>query len=93
MFGTTANGGTGCLGGCGAVYSVRAPQTFCHTGVCPWVEGVAWGFHGYPSDGIQPWYENLVFDSLREYLRNHVRWQARQLRNRFRTNTQRQWLG
>jgi uncharacterized repeat protein (TIGR03803 family) len=64
MFGTTANGGTGCLGGCGAVYSVRAPQTFCHTGVCPWVEGVAWGFHGYPSDGIQPWYENLVFDSL-----------------------------
>jgi uncharacterized repeat protein (TIGR03803 family) len=63
LFGTTAAGGTGCDGGCGMVYNLKPPGSFCHTGVCPWTETILHNFGGYPNDGGQPRYMSLIFDA------------------------------
>jgi len=62
LYGTTSAGGTGCYGGCGTVYNLRPPQTFCHTGVCLWTETIIHNFAGYPHDGLQPEYATPIFD-------------------------------
>lgn len=62
LFGTTFGGGTGCLGGCGTVYNLRPPRSFCRTVNCEWTATILHSFRGYPSDGGQPEYVDLIFD-------------------------------
>lgn len=64
-YGTTENGGNqggDCnigLAGCGTVFSLAPPVTFCRSILCPWTETVLYRF-GY-ADGSNPFGE-LVFD-------------------------------
>jgi uncharacterized repeat protein (TIGR03803 family) len=53
LYGTTMNGGTGCgRNGCGTVYKLTPPASFCHSVSCPWTETVLYRFSG--ADGLQP---------------------------------------
>ncbi len=63
LYGTTYYGGNGfCTElGCGTVYSLRPPQTFCRGVSCPWTETVDYSFNG--TDGDQPGGVEPVFDS------------------------------
>ncbi len=64
LYGTTYGGGLrGCNtgGGCGIVFSLRPPTTFCRTVLCPWSETVLYRFTG-GVDGGNPGYGDLVFD-------------------------------
>jgi len=63
LFGTTYAGGTGCYGGCGTVYNLRPPGSFCHTTSCPWTETILHNFGGYPDDGGEPFYVDPIFDA------------------------------
>ncbi|MFZ0914619.1 MAG: choice-of-anchor tandem repeat GloVer-containing protein, partial [Candidatus Korobacteraceae bacterium] len=67
LYGTTGFGGIGpCLSyghsGCGTVFSLRTPGTFCHTSYCPWIETPLYKFSG-GSDGSNPYGAAVVFDA------------------------------
>lgn len=64
LYGSTYWGpGTGCKGnGCGTVFRLRPPATFCRTVSCPWTETVLHQFQGAPNDGSQPAFGHIVFD-------------------------------
>ncbi|HKD83665.1 MAG TPA: choice-of-anchor tandem repeat GloVer-containing protein [Terriglobales bacterium] len=64
LYGTTYEGGTANCGGigCGTVYKVQPPATFCRTTLCPWLETVLYSFTGN-ADGYWPWSGgDLFFD-------------------------------
>ncbi len=60
LYGTTIAGGLldGCLGnGCGTVYHLQPPASFCHSVSCPWNETVVYRFQNCanlfePQDGV-----------------------------------------
>jgi uncharacterized repeat protein (TIGR03803 family) len=66
LYGTTANGGLSgspCPAqGCGTVFRLTPPATFCKAVFCPWTETVLYRFAGSP-DGSEPGIQLLVFDS------------------------------
>ena len=68
LYGTTGFGGINgpCVAyghtGCGTVYTLQIPITFCHTTYCPWTETPLYKFSGY-SDGSNPYGATLVFDA------------------------------
>jgi uncharacterized repeat protein (TIGR03803 family) len=63
LYGTTAGGtGNSCSNnGCGTVFRLRPPATFCGSVSCPWTETVLYRFAGQP-DGAIPGGGDLVFD-------------------------------
>lgn len=66
LYGTTSTGGlTDCAGyfplGCGTVFNLQAPPTFCRSVLCSWNETVL--HHFDQSDGAVPGYGNLTFDA------------------------------
>jgi uncharacterized repeat protein (TIGR03803 family) len=66
LYGTTGFGGIGpCMTyghtGCGTVYSLKNPGTFCHTNYCPWIETPLYKFSG-GRDGSNPFGATIVFD-------------------------------
>lgn len=66
LYGTTGFGGVGpCYSygqtGCGTVFSLQNPGTFCHTSYCPWIETPLYKFTG-GSDGSNPYGATVVFD-------------------------------
>ena len=61
LYGTTEFGGHNCGVGCGTVFHLRPPATFCRTVICPWTETVLYQFGG-SSDGANPGYGDLTFD-------------------------------
>ena len=67
LYGTTGFGGIGtCVSygqtGCGTVFSLQIPITFCRSAYCPWTETPLYKFSGH-SDGSNPFGGALVFDS------------------------------
>jgi uncharacterized repeat protein (TIGR03803 family) len=63
LYGTTSQGGTGpCLGehGCGTVFKLQPPPSFCAGASCPWRETILYNFSSR-ADGFYPDGE-LVFD-------------------------------
>lgn len=66
LYGTTFDGGRGgaCFGsGCGTVFNLRPPATFCRSISCPWTETILYRFQGNNhKDGGNP-YGSLVFDA------------------------------
>jgi uncharacterized repeat protein (TIGR03803 family) len=58
LYGTTQYGGGPDYG---TVYELRPPATFCRSVTCYWGKTVLYTFRG-PSDGANPYMENLVFD-------------------------------
>ena len=47
LYGTTGQGGTACNSpGCGVVFALRPPATFCHSVTCYWSEQVLYQFAG-----------------------------------------------
>jgi uncharacterized repeat protein (TIGR03803 family) len=63
LYGTTYNGGgSGCSGnGCGIVFNLQPPPTFCRSIDCPWTEKVLYRFTGGADGGNAS--GALVFDS------------------------------
>ncbi len=62
LYGTTTGGGnSGCFDGCGTVYKLTPPASFCHSVSCPWTETVLYRFNS-TNDGCQPQLGSLVFD-------------------------------
>ena len=63
LYGTTTEGGnSACEGnGCGTVFNLRPPPTFCPAVSCPWIEAVLYRFSG-GSDGAHPETGTLIFD-------------------------------
>jgi uncharacterized repeat protein (TIGR03803 family) len=62
IFGTTALGGSTCFSpGCGTVFNLKPPATFCGTALCPWRETVIHSFDG--TDGSYPVAE-ISFDQF-----------------------------
>lgn len=65
LYGNTYEGGDGsnCGSvGCGTVYKIQPPATFCRTTLCPWLETVLYSFQG-EADGYWPWTGgDLFFD-------------------------------
>jgi hypothetical protein len=51
--------------GCGTVFRLRPPATFCATPLCPWNESVLYTFTGN-ADGGNPHNGDLVFDGARD---------------------------
>jgi uncharacterized repeat protein (TIGR03803 family) len=64
LYGTTfQGGGYGCFGiGCGIVYRLTPPATFCRSISCPWTETVLHRFGLADGDGALPVYGSPVFD-------------------------------
>ncbi len=66
LYGSTySRGGSGCGGsGCGTVFTLRPPATFCRSVLCPWMETVLYDFMG-GSDGSEPTQgTNVIFDQM-----------------------------
>jgi uncharacterized repeat protein (TIGR03803 family) len=62
LYGTTGQGGMGCdTTGCGVVFAMRPPATFCQSVLCFWTEQVLYQFTG-ADDGSRPT-GDTVFDS------------------------------
>ncbi len=61
LYGTTEFEGIDCGEGCGVVFNLRPPVTFCKTVLCPWTETVIYHFRG-DTDGANPGYGDLTFD-------------------------------
>lgn len=64
LYGTTREGGTGgCSGGggCGTVFRLHPPPTFCKSVLCPWEKDELYQFTG-GSDGGGPETASLTFD-------------------------------
>jgi uncharacterized repeat protein (TIGR03803 family) len=65
LYGTTGFGGsnTNCPSGCGTVYKLFPPPTFCTTALCSWSDKVIYGFASQtPHDGFLP-ESRVSFDS------------------------------
>ena len=62
LYGTASLGGPGqfCSLGCGIVFQLRPPATFCRSVTCPWTETILHFFGAYP-DGFFPT-GGLIFD-------------------------------
>ena len=63
LYGTTSVGGPGqfCGGvGCGTVFNLRPPVTFCRSVSCPWTEIELYQFGGLPDGGFPT--GDLIFD-------------------------------
>ncbi len=62
LYGTASQGGRGqyCAIGCGIVFKLRPPVTFCRSVSCPWTETVLYQFEGIPDGGFPS--GELVFD-------------------------------
>ncbi len=55
LYGTTERGGSGCSStGCGVVFAMQPPATFCHSVTCYWSEDVLYQFAGGTNDGSEP---------------------------------------
>ena len=65
LYGTTQYGGNGgCTElGCGLVYTLRAPQTFCKAVLCLWPTSDAYTFPGFGDLGDEPGVVDPVFDA------------------------------
>ncbi|HZP25294.1 MAG TPA: choice-of-anchor tandem repeat GloVer-containing protein [Terriglobales bacterium] len=63
LYGTTEFGGTGCDLGCGNVYSLYPPTTFCRTVLCYWTVASIYDFGSMPDDGAGPGNGDLLFDA------------------------------
>lgn len=66
LYGTTySHGSSGCGGnGCGTVFNLRPPATFCRAILCPWIETGLYMFMGN-TDGAGPTQgTNLIFDQM-----------------------------
>lgn len=65
LYGTTQYGGDGgCTElGCGSVYSIRAPQTFCGSVNCVWPSNQVYTFPGSGNLGNQPGLVDPAFDA------------------------------
>jgi uncharacterized repeat protein (TIGR03803 family) len=64
LYGTTSGGGTGCtigFPGCGTIFKLQPPPTFCGNVRCPWKETILYRFTS-PVDGYSP-QGDLVFDA------------------------------
>ncbi len=64
LYGTTyAGGNPSCSGGygCGTIYNLRPPATFCHAVLCSWSKTVLYRFNG-GNDGANPLLGDLLFD-------------------------------
>jgi uncharacterized repeat protein (TIGR03803 family) len=63
LYGTALRGDPGCQGfdGCGVVYRLTPPPTFCRSVLCPWRERLAFAFTDYVAQGAGP-SGDLVFD-------------------------------
>jgi uncharacterized repeat protein (TIGR03803 family) len=61
LYGTTFYGGTGCFNGCGNVFRLQPPPTFCARVSCPWTQTVLHEFAG-GTDGSQPAFGSPTFD-------------------------------
>ena len=62
LYGTTVGGSyANCANGCGTVFRLQPPATFCRSVTCPWTKTTLYAFTGYP-DGNQPQGGDLVFD-------------------------------
>lgn len=62
LYGTTPFGGNGCDLGCGNVYNLHPPASFCQTALCYWIGSNVWNFGNFQDDGAQPEYGDLLFD-------------------------------
>ena len=63
LYGMNTYGGTGCAPlGCGSVYRLRPPASFCHAFSCPWTKTTIYAFQGYP-DGGYPEFGSLIVDA------------------------------
>ncbi len=62
LYGTASVGGAGqtCDIGCGVVFNLRPPVTFCRSVSCPWTETVLYQFGGIPDGGFPS--GELLFD-------------------------------
>lgn len=63
LYGTTSQGGAGaCLGeqGCGTVFKLQPPASFCRSFSCPWTETILYSFSSR-NDGFDPTGE-VAFD-------------------------------
>ena len=67
LYGTTLWGGSGrCTGfgpGCGTIFRLHPPATFCRSVSCPWTISNPHQFLGQPSDGAFPAGGSLTMDS------------------------------
>ena len=65
LYGTTSIGGRGqsCALGCGVVFQLRPPVTFCRSASCPWTETLLYQFGGIPDGGFPS--GEMVFDESR----------------------------
>jgi hypothetical protein len=70
LYGATYGGGIvnqGSCGlaenGCGTVFQVHPPATFCATALCSWDEAVLYRFTGENGDAGAPYNGDLIFDS------------------------------
>lgn len=61
LYGTTFEGGIGCSGGCGVIFSLRPPAHASPTALASWTETVLHLFAGV-NDGSNPGSGDLVFD-------------------------------
>jgi len=63
LYGSTFFGAnSGCYNGCGNVFRLQPPPTFCPSVQCPWVQTVLHNFVGQ-TDGGQPAYGAMTFDA------------------------------
>jgi hypothetical protein len=63
LYGTTTGGQyASCAAGCGSVFRLRPPVTFCASVSCPWTKTTLYAFQGTP-DGSSPQGGDLVFDA------------------------------
>jgi uncharacterized repeat protein (TIGR03803 family) len=61
LYGTTYEGGSArCAPGCGTVYKLTPPPSFCRSASCPWTETVLYFFQD--TDGAGPAGGKLIFD-------------------------------
>ena len=67
LYSTTIYGGSGDCDdfypGCGTVFQLQPPVTFCHSVSCAWIVHDLYQFQGAPSDGAFPEGGSLTFDS------------------------------
>ena len=61
LYGTTEFGGRNCGSGCGTVFNLKPPVTFCRSVFCAWTQTVLYRFSG-SGDGANPGYGDLTFD-------------------------------
>jgi len=61
LYGTTIFGGNGCGHGCGTVFRLQPPATFCRSVSCPWTKTTLFQF-GHLLDGAGP-SVTVTFDS------------------------------